>query len=705
LSEIKTHYRACHLCEAICGVEIKTQGEKVLSIKGDKQDPFSRGHICPKATALEDIHTDPDRLRKPVIKINGKWQEISWQEAFDTVADKISRIQESHGDDSVAIYAGNPNVHNYGSMTHSGVLRKALKSRITFSATSLDQLPHHLASYSMLGHQQLLPVPDIDRTHYMMILGGNPLASNGSMMTVPDVRKRLKAIQGRGGKFVVIDPRLTETAAIADEHHFIRPSTDVFLLLAMISTLFAENLVDLKHLTSLTKGLDQVEEMTRGFTPELASEKTGIAADSIRQFARDMKHPDGAVCYGRMGVSVTEFGSICQWAVYVINIISGNMDVEGGALVGSPAFGYIKPGEAGAGSFGRFFSRVSGLPEFGGELPSSVLAEEMLTPGEGQLKAIITTAGNPVLSAPNGRELDKAFAGLDFMVSIDLYINETTQHADIVLPPTSPLEHDHYDLAFNRLAVRGITRMNEAVFEPEAGCLHDWQIFNGLGEALAKRKNIDVKPLPAPDTLIDMGIQYGHFGAVTGHERALTMDKIRQYPHGLDLGPLVPSLAERLCTEDGNIELLPDYIVKDMPRLESSLIGNDSDQLLLIGRRHVRSNNSWLHNSQRLVKGKPRWQLLMHPNDMAAREIADNSSVKISSRVGSVETLVVASEDVMPGVVCLPHGWGHQRSGVQMGIAGAQDGVSMNDITDDKYFDKVTGNAALNGVPVEVMAV
>jgi anaerobic selenocysteine-containing dehydrogenase len=702
---IKTHYRACHLCEAICGLEIKTQGPKILSIKGDKQDPLSRGHICPKATALEDIHTDPDRLRKPVHKINGEWHEISWQQAFDLVAEKLTGIQQQYGDDSVAIYAGNPNVHNYGSMTHSSVFRKALKSKVTFSATSLDQLPHHLASFGMFGHQQLLPVPDIDRTHFMLILGGNPLASNGSMMTVPDVKKRLTSIQNRGGKFVVIDPRKTETAAIADEHYFIRPGTDVFLLLAMINTLFEEGLVDLKHLSSNVHGLDEVNRLTQSYTPEFACEKTGVSAEAIRQLARDMKNSNGSVCYGRMGVSTQEFGAVCQWAIYTINIISGNLDVPGGTLLTAPAFGYVKPGEPGAGSLGRWRSRVSGLPEFGGELPSSILAEEILTPGQNQIRALITMAGNPVLSAPNGRELDEALSSLDFMMSVDLYINETTRHADIILPPTSPLEHDHYDLAFNRLAVHNITRMNEAVFEPEEDCLHDWQILNGLGEALGKRKNIQVKPLPAPDTLIDMGIQYGHYGEANGHADALTMDKIRQHPHGLDLGPLMPSLLGRLCTDDGCIQLLPDYIVEDLPRVAAATASASDEGLLLIGRRHVRSNNSWMHNSHRLVKGKARWQLQMNPEDMNLRNLTENAAVKISSRVGSVETLVCASNDVMPGVVCLPHGWGHQRSGVKLAIASAQSGVSMNDITDNKLIDTISGNAVLNGVPVKVEAV
>lgn len=704
MNPVKTSYRACHLCEAICGLEIKTRGSEIISIKGDKKDPLSRGHICAKATALQDMHTDPDRLKQPVKRTGDEWVTISWDEAFSTVAQQLHQVQQKHGNNAVALYAGNPNVHNYGSLTHGGILRRQLNTRSNFSATSLDQLPHHLVSWAMYGHQFLIPIPDIDHTHFMLILGANPLASNGSIMTVPDVTKRLKAIQQRGGRFVVIDPRRSETADIADQHHFIRPGSDAFLLMAMIHTLFTENLVNTGHLGELLDGLEQVENAVTRFTPELAETQTGINADAIRQLARDMANTEGAVCYGRMGVSTQRYGTLCQWAIQVINILTHSLDVRGGAMVTAPAFAYVKPGEPGAGGFARWHSRVSGLPEFGGELPSAVLAEEILTPGEGQIRALITQAGNPVLSAPNGRAIDRALDNLEFMVSIDLYINETTRHADIILPPTGALEHDHYDLAFHRLAVHNTARYNEPLFAPEDNTRHDWQILNGLGQALAEVKGIDFKPTPAPDQLLDLGIQYGVFGQATGHELALSLDKIKQHPHGLDLGPLEPSLSERLCTASGRIQLTADFILKDIHRLAESPTERTEDELLLIGRRHVRSNNSWMHNYQRLVKGKPRWQLIMHPDDMAARQLDNNASVTIQSRVGKVCTTVIASDEVMPGVVSLPHGWGHQRGGVKMRIAAAQQGVSCNDLTDDKLIDVVSGNAAFNGVPVTVSA-
>lgn len=703
--ETKTHYRACNLCEAICGLEIKTQGEQILSIKGDKQDPLSRGFICPKGTAVQDVYTDPDRLRRPVKRDGDQWLEISWDEAFNTAAEKLVAVQQQHGANAVAVYAGNPNVHNYGSMTHNGIFRKALQSKSNYSATSLDQLPLQLSCYTMYGHQSLIPVPDIDHTSYMLIIGGNPMASNGSLMTVPDVPKRLKAIQQRGGRFVVIDPRRTETAAIADQHLFIRPGSDAFLLMAMIHTLFAEGLVNTGHLTDLLEGLDDVQTACQPFTAELAEQKTGIAAEQIRQLARDMASTEGAVCYGRMGVSVQVHGTLCQWAIQVINILTNSLDVRGGAMAAAPAFGYVKPGESGAGHFATFHSRVSGLPEFAGELPSAALAEEMLTEGQGQIRALVTSAGNPMLSTPNGNQMDAALADLDFMVAIDFYINETTRHANIILPPTSALEHDHYDLAFHRLAVHNTTRFNEPVFEPPAGALHDWEIFNGLAMAIAQRKGMELKPLPAPDKLIDLGVQRGPYSAAAGHKLELSLDKIKQFPHGMDLGPLAPSLPARLCTASGKIEMIADYLLQDIARLAEDDAAVANDELLLIGRRHIRSNNSWMHNFHRLVKGKPRWQLLMHPDDLAARQIGDHTQVRIQSRVGEVVTEVLASDDVMPGVVSLPHGWGHQRKGVNLAIAAEQNGVSCNDLTDHKQVDQASGNAALNGVPVKIFAV
>nr|WP_298114325.1 molybdopterin oxidoreductase family protein [uncultured Pseudomonas sp.] len=696
------HHRACHLCEAICGLTIETETQadgstQIRSIKGDAQDSFSRGHICPKAVALQDIQNDPDRLRQPMRRVGSEWQAIEWEEAFALVAERLGDIQARHGANAVATYQGNPSVHNYGLLTHSNYFLGLLKTRSRFSATSVDQLPHHLVSQQMYGHGFLLPICDIDHTDFMLILGGNPLASNGSIMTVPDVEKRLKAIKARGGKVVVVDPRRSETAAIADQHVFVRPGEDAALLFGLLNTLFEEGLTRASHLPVV--GLDEARQAIAGFTAEAMSARCGVPAETIRQLARDFAAADKAVCYGRMGVSTQAFGTLCHWLIQLINLVTGNTDREGGALCTEAAID-LTTSSSGT-HFARWRSRVSGLPEYGGELPVAALAEEMLTPGEGQIRALVTVAGNPVLSTPNGRQLEQALDGLEFMLSIDTYINETTRYADLILPPTGPLEHDHYDMTFNSFAVRNVARFNQPVLEKPAGALHDWEIFVGLAKALAGRLGVELKPTMEPAQIVDLGLRMGRYGDKSEHK--LSLAKLLEHPHGIDLGALKPNLAARLRTPDQHVQAAPALLLSDLPRFAAQPLPA-ADELLLIGRRHVRSNNSWMHNYHRLVKGKPRHQLLMNPADLQQRGLADGQLVRVRSRVGAIEVEVAASDEMMPGVVSLPHGWGHARPGVQMAIASAQPGASANDLTDERQLDALSGNAALNGVPVEVCA-
>ncbi|WP_063913141.1 molybdopterin-dependent oxidoreductase [Pseudomonas sp. p21] len=696
------HHRACHLCEAICGLNIEVSHDDdgralISSIKGDPQDPFSRGHVCPKAVALQDIQNDPDRLRQPHKRVGEHWHAIGWDEAFALAADRLWAIQQAHGRNAVAVYQGNPSVHNYGLMTHSNYFLGLLKTRNRFSATSVDQLPQHLVSHLMYGHGLLLPIPDIDQTGFMLILGGNPLASNGSIMTVPDVEKRLKALRARGGRLVVVDPRRSETAAMADSHLFIRPGGDAALLCGLLNTLFAEGLARGSHLP--VTGLQQVREAIAPFSAEAMSPHCGIAAADIRQLARDFAAADKAVCYGRMGVSTQAFGTLCHWLVQLINLVTGNLDREGGALCTEPAVDLVAT--TSGGHFNAWQSRVSGLPEYGGELPVAALAEEVLTPGEGQVRALVTVAGNPVLSTPNGRQLDMALEGLEFMLSIDLYINETTRHADLILPSTSALENDHYDSTFNLLAVRNVTRFNRAILAKPEGALHDWEIFVGLAQAFARRAGLELKPTWAPAQMIDLALRKGRYGEATPWQLSLAV--LDEHPHGLDLGPLRANLAARLTTASKAVEAAPQVLLDDLRRLAQQAPPTPGE-LLLIGRRHVRSNNSWMHNFHRLVKGKSRHQLLMHPQDLQQRQLQDGQRVRIRSRTGDLEVEVQACEDMMPGVVSLPHGFGHSRQGVRMQIAQAQPGVSANDLTDERLRDQVSGNAALNGVPVQVEA-
>ena len=704
ISSETTHYRACNLCEAICGLEIRVRDGEIVSIKGDPDDPLSRGHICPKAVALQDLQSDPDRLRRPLrrrrdVGDGTSWEEISWDAAFDEVAARIVDVRHRHGDDAFAVYMGNPSVHNYGILTHQGALFSHLRTKNRYSATSVDQLPHHLTSLWLYGHKDLIPVPDIDRTDYLLVLGGNPLASNGSIWTVPDVRQRIKDLRARDGKLVVIDPRRTETATLASDYHAIRPASDVLFLAAMLHEILRRQAVSTDGFAGVADGLDAVRDALAPFSPASVAARTGIAADTIARIARDFAGAERAVCYGRMGVSVQSFGTLNHWLIQLLNLVTGNLDRPGGSLFTHPAafdFAGTRPGH-----HARFHSRVSGRPEFGGELPVAAMAEEMLTPGEGQIKALFTAAGNPVLSTPNGRQLDQALAGLEFMVSLDPYLNETTRHADIILPPTSPLEHDHYDIAFHTLAVRNTVRFNEAVLAKPDDARHDWEIFTELGKRVAKLLGTTAREQVPPADIIDRQLRAGRYSEAAGHPAGLSLERVRAHPSGIDLGTLEPSGAERLLTQNQRINCAIPACINDLARAAATL--DETPALTLIGRRHLRSNNSWMHNFHRLVKGKDRSQLLMHPEDMAARGITDDMTVAISSRVASLEVTVSASTDMMPGVVSLPHGYGHKRRGVRMHVAAEQNGISMNDLTDDQAVDPLSGNAVLNGVPVSVV--
>ena len=700
----RTHHRVCHLCEAMCGLVIQTEGDKVTDVRGDKDDPLSRGHVCPKAVALQDIHEDPDRLRKPMKRIRtapGEYQhvEIEWSEALDLAADALASTIEKQGIDAIGAYFGNPSVHNYGMLTHQRNLFRHIRTRNRFSATSVDQLPHHLVSLWCFGHMLLHPIPDVDRTHYFLMLGANPLASNGSIWTVPDVRQRLKDLKSRGGKLVVVDPRRTETAELASEHLFIRPGSDAAFLLAMIHVLFRDDLVAPGPLGDFTDGLDEVAAAVSELSPDWAAPLTGIEADDIVRIAHELAEAEAGICYGRMGVSTQAYGALCQWAIQVINVATGHLDKPGGSLFTRPAMDQVV--NTNPGGFGRFASRGRGLPEFNYELPAATMVDEIRTEGEGQIRLMFTGAGNPVLSTPNGRALDEALEEVDFMISVDPALNETTRHADVILPPTSPLEHDHYDIAFHNLAIRNTARYSPAVFEKPEGALHDWEIFSELGARVAARLNLEPMPTYPPDRMVDAALKSGPYGEHTDWQ--LSIDKLKAHPSGIDLGPLEPSCPERLQTPNQRIQLAIPEVLADIERFvkDTDVAG---DHYRLIGRRHVRDNNSWMHNHHRLMKGKPRCQLLMHPDDVAKEGWQSGMVVTIESRVGAIDAELAASDEMMPGVVSLPHGYGHGLAGTRGEVASRHAGVSCNDITDEQFVDQLSGNAAVNGVSVRLSA-
>lgn len=709
---VKTHFRSCTLCEAMCGLKIEYQGERIVSIAGDVKDQHSTGHICPKGYALQDLHNDPDRLKKPLQKVDGQWLEISWDEALDITAKRLLEVQQAHGPDAVGAYWGNPTSHNFGLMMATNSFRSVLGSKNIFSAGSLDQMPHQLMSHWMFGLANAFTIPDIDHTDYMLMLGANPAASNGSLMSAGDVLKRLSAIEERGGKFVLIDPRKTETARYASEHHFIRPTTDALFLIGMIQHVIDNDLCAPGRLKPMLSHWDELLGLFDLFPIAKISEICGIPEAEIARITEEFCAAPSAVCYGRIGISTNSFGALNHWLINILNIITGNLDRRGGPMFTTPAMDTALQPHA-AGSFGTYRSRVRGLPEFAREFPTAAMYEEITTPGEGQIKAFMTFAGNPVLSSPNGAGLDKALGKMEFMVAVDFYLNETSRHADIILPPTGPFEHEQFDIVFNLLAVRNVAKFTEPLFEPAEGGLSDWDIIQELIKRISGLHGASPKRKTTPKEVLDFALRTGPYGKgfdvyrgddVVGHEDEMSLEVLAKYEHGLDMGPMQPRLPDHLFTEGRKINVMPELVLRDLARLKTYVSSLDHDgALVLIGRRDLRTNNSWMHNSKRLVKGKDRCGLFMNPRDAEAKGLETGSRAKIQSRVGELLVSIEVTEDVMPGVVCLPHGWGHDLEGVELSVAKTNPGINKNALVDDQLIDELSGNAVLNGVPVQVM--
>ncbi|HUG26094.1 molybdopterin-dependent oxidoreductase [Piscinibacter sp.] len=731
------HHRICPLCEACCGLEIRMAGGKVQSIRGHEADVFSAGFICPKGVALKDLHEDPDRLRTPLIKRDGRFVEATWDEAFAEIERRLPPIIADHGKDSVAVTIGNPSAHKFGLLLYGTRLLRALGSRNLFTASTLDQMPKQLASGLMFGQWLTVAVPDIERCDFLLMLGANPLASNGSMWTVPDFRGKAKALRARGGQLVVIDPRRTETAEVADRHHFIRPGADAFLLLGMVHTLFDENLVRLGRLAEHVAGVDAVQRAVEDFAPERVAARCGIDAATIRELARSLARAERAAVYGRIGTCVQAFGTLNSWLIDVLNVLTGHLDEPGGAMfTKAAAFAANTAGTPGSGrgvATGRWASRVSGAPEVYGELPMNCLAEEIETGGDGQIKAAITIASNPVLSAPNGARLAAALDRLDFMVSLDIYVNETSRHADVILPGVSPLQDTHYDVPFPMLSFRNHARYSAAVEPVPAGQMPEWQtllrliaIQQGQGagaDLLALDDEITaaevqrqagaqsaavmqaLSPRRGPERLLDLSLRVGPYGDGFGAKPdGLTLDKVMAAEGGIDLGPLQPRVPEVLRTPSGKIELAPESLIADVRRAAADL-ERPTDDMVIVGRRHVRSNNSWMHNLPLLAKGPNRCTALVHPADAQRLGLADGASARISGKDGhSIEAQVQVSDEMMPGVISVPHGWGHDLPDTRLNVAALRPGVNLNAVLDERTRDPLSGNAVLGGVPVQVVA-
>jgi anaerobic selenocysteine-containing dehydrogenase len=709
----------CMLCEAACGLEVELQPDgRVLSVRGDRLDPLSAGHICPKATAIADTAADPDRILAPQRRVGDRWQTVGWDEALDEAATRLTEIQRHHGRNAVALYLGNPTVHSYAAALAAPYFARAIGTRNRFSATSVDQLPMMLACQQMFGHSVLFPIPDVDRTHFMLVLGANPLASNGSLMTAPGMASRLKALRARGGRLVVIDPRRTETAAVADEHLFIRPGTDAYLLLAILDVLFSSGRANPGRLAAFTDGLDVLQAAARRFAPARVAERTGIPAARIHALAIAFAEAPAAVAYGRVGISTQEFGGLASWLTIALNIVTGNLDRPGGSMFTTPAADLVRllAPKGDLRHFRRWKSRVRGLPEFAGELPVAALAEEIETPGDGQIRSLITYAGNPVLSTPDGRRLERALPNLEFMVAIDLYRNETTRHANLILPTSFGFERDHYDLVFYALAVRNVARYVPPLVAAPAGVRPDGEVLLDLSLRLLRagggrqdaRLRWTLRALRAlgPRRTLDLLLRFGPHG-VRRVGQGISLRALARQPHGIDLGAMQPRLPDRLFTPGRRVRAAPEHFVADLARLEARLAeggGPSNGTLVMVGRRLLRSNNSWMHNARRLVKGRDACTLMMHPEDARSRGLADGARVRIRSRVGEVEVPLQVTEEIARGVVSLPHGYGHARDGVALAVAREHAGASLNDLTDAERVDELSGNAAFSGVEVSVEA-
>jgi anaerobic selenocysteine-containing dehydrogenase len=736
---IGTVHRVCPFCEATCGVSIEVERNRIVSVRGDKDDPFSRGYICPKAYGLKELYHDPDRLQRPVRRTATGWEEIGWEEAYAEVGARLLETREKYGNDAIGMYTGNPIVHDLAFL-YTPLLARALGSRSVFNPAAIDTLPKAVQTGLMFGgpFPAAIPVPDIDCVGYLLIIGANPAVSHGSLMTMPDAPGRLKRVIARGGKIVVSDPRRTETAKLASEHHFIRPGTDAAFLLAIVHTLFDEGLTRLGAADGMVNGLETVQKVVREFAPEAISGFCGIAAADIRTMAREFAGAESAACYGRLGTCVQEFGTLASWGVDLVNILTGNLDRPGGVMFPNPAAPITGLGKRKPFEFGRWKSRVSGQPEVNNQIPSSTMAEEILTAGQGQVRAMILLMTNPLRSAANSAELERAFASLDFLVAVDFYINETTRCADIILPTPSPAEQPCYEFGLYHLPVRNVTKWSRQAVDSAPESPPAWEVLLRLAALLTGMNGHSVREMDdvifariaaraisasdwsglelaevmgemggliGPERVIDLLLRLGPYGDGFGRRAAgLTLAKVRESEHGIDLGPLRPRLKEIINTTSGRIELAPKTMIDDLSRLRARIAGW-ADGIVLIGRRDLRASNSFMHNLPALVKGRDRCTLQISRRDAARIGVADGCCARITSSAGSMVVPVEVTEDLMPGVVSLPHGWGHDDPQSRLSVAKGHPGVNANLLTDNRAYDTASGTAVLFGTPVTIEAV
>lgn len=725
---VQVHRRACTLCESMCGLRVSVQGEQVLQIRADPDNAFSRGHICPKGTTLGDVHHDPDRLRQPMVRTGGDWQEASWDAAFERIEELAEAVHARHGPDAFAFYSGNMSKSGFDTSRYTTLLVRQGRFAQRFSSSSVDQLPKNVSNFLMYGDMWKMPIPDIDRTELFVIFGGNPAASKGSIFAHRDVVGAIKALRARGGRVVVVDPVRTGTAQLADEWIPIRPGSDAALLLAMVHVLFAEDRVRLKHLQGQINGVEDLRALCLPFTPERVSGFTGVAADTVRALARSVSDAPCAAVYGRIGTCTQEFGTLASWLIDVVAALTGNLDAEGGMLWSTQVAPHLALTPAlptNAPLLGPP-NRVRGVPSILGQYPASCLAEEIDTPGQGQVHGLVTLGCNPVLSAPGSQRLDAALPLLDCMVSVDMYRNETTRHAHVILPALSPLEQPHWDVWSWPFSLTIGGHYSPALFSP-GDRPDEWRVLARLGAivggnptadldamddayfaAMCQQTGVDpalaMQALPkrGGGRILDLCIRTASFGDHFGQRpQGLTLQDFMDQPDGIVLGMAGPQGSAAIQTPSGRIELAPPHMLADLPRLEQA-IRREPPALVLVSRRHLRSLNSWMHNIDGLVSGKERCTLQIHPQDATRLQLTAHEQVQVSSESGAVTVPIEITSDIRPGVVSLPHGWGHGAPGTHTTVAASHPGVNINVLSPGRLVDVASGNAVLNGIPVRV---
>ncbi|MCC6998977.1 MAG: molybdopterin-dependent oxidoreductase [Deltaproteobacteria bacterium] len=684
-----THHRTCTACEAMCGLLVEVDGDRVVGLRGDDGDPLGRGFMCEQAWRLVDQRIDPQRVRRPLRRRTSTaandagFEEVGWDVVLDDIAQRIAALQKQHGHDALAVFAGRGVAHDHGALLFSALFIETLKTERRYSLNSCDTLPQLLAALLMFGHQGLVPVPDLDRAHLVLLLGANPVLSHGSIIGAPDARRRLGELRARGGKLVVVDPRRSETAALADQHVAIRPGTDALLLLALVHTLFADGLVAPAGLAGFTDGIDAVRQLAQPFSPDAVAARTGVPAAITRALARDFAAAPAAVCHGRSGVTAQEHGALTCWLINVVNILTGNLDRPGGAMFGKPAVDMVDVAtKIGAkGSHAGFRSRVRGLPEFGGDLPAATLAEELETPGPGQLRGLVVFDADLTRELPAGPRVERALSGLELLICITDRLDDTSRQAHFVLPPAPALEREHFDMVLGMAAQRNVAKVSPPVFAPAPDARHAWQIYLELATRVAAQRGWLASKAGAasravmrrlgPGGLVDWALKLGPY-------KGLSLKKLAATPSGLDLGALEPCLPKRLETRGRRIQLAPALLLADAARL-GALLDSAAPSLQLV------LHQPPMQRGQAPTLAQP---LLMHPDDAAARGLASQEQVRVSSQAGSIVTRLELTADMMQGVVSL-----------------ARDSrVDTSALSDDQRVDPLAGTAVFASLAVTVSA-